>query len=93
MKFQELPKWAPIINSLRVSFGCDIYITGSNARMFSGEHLTYLSGRYVEIKIYPLSFKEFIEFRNYKSQDITKSFNEYLKVGSFPAVVLRKMNS
>ncbi|MGI6594442.1 MAG: ATP-binding protein [Christensenellales bacterium] len=87
-EIQELPKWAPIINSLRVSFGCDIYITGSNARMFSGEHLTYLSGRYVEIKIYPLSFKEFIEFRNYKSQDITKSFNEYLKVGSFPAVAL-----
>lgn len=87
-EIQELEEWAKAINSIRVSFHCDIYVTGSNSTMFSGEHLTYLSGRYVEIKIYPLSYKEFIQFRNYNLNDAEKYFNEYLRVGSFPAVGL-----
>jgi predicted AAA+ superfamily ATPase len=85
---QEIVEWAKVINSLRVSFNADIYVTGSNARMFSGEHLTYLSGRYIEIKVLPLSFKEFIDFKNYEDGDIEKYFNEYLRIGSFPAVSL-----
>ncbi len=85
---QELENWAKVINSLRVSFDADIYVTGSNSRMFLGEHLTYLSGRYVEIKIFPLSFKEFLQFKSYKDNDIEEHFNEYLRVGSFPAVSL-----
>ncbi|QEN05442.1 ATP-binding protein [Thiospirochaeta perfilievii] len=85
---QEISNWAKVINSLRVSFNADIYVTGSNSRMFSGEHLTYLSGRYIEIKVLPLSFKEFLEFRSYSEENAQKHFNEYLLVGSFPAVSL-----
>ena len=85
---QELSEWAKVINSLRVSFNADIYVTGSNARMFSGEHLTYLSGRYIEVKVLPLSFKEFLDFKGYEEQMAEDYFNEYLRIGSFPAVSL-----
>jgi len=85
---QELSEWAKVINSLRVSFNADIYVTGSNSRMFSGEHLTYLSGRYIEIKILPLSFKEFLDFKSYDEKNAEEHLNEYLLVGSFPAVSL-----
>ncbi len=56
--------------------------------MFVGEHLTYLSGRYVEIKVLPLSFKEFLKFKGYRSKRAEDYFNEYLRLGSFPAVSL-----
>ena len=85
---QELSEWAKVINSLRVSFNADIYVTGSNSRMFSGEHLTYISGRYIEIKVLPLSFKEFLDFKGYEEKMAEDYFNEYLRIGSFPAVSL-----
>lgn len=85
---QEISEWAKVINSLRVSFNADIYVTGSNSRMFSGEHLTYLSGRYIEIKVLPLSFKEFLDFKGYEEKMAEDYFNEYLRIGSFPAVSL-----
>lgn len=85
---QELSEWAKVINSLRASFNAEIYVTGSNARMFSGEHLTYLSGRYIEIKVLPLSFKEFLDFKGYEEKMAEDYFNEYLRIGSFPAVSL-----
>lgn len=85
-EIQELLEWARVINSIRVSFNIDIYVTGSNSRVFAGEHLTYLSGRYVEIKMFPLSFGEFKKFRGVA--DNSTAFNEYLRVGSFPAVSL-----
>ena len=85
---EELPEWAKVINSLRASFNADIYVTGSNSRMFLGEHLTYMSGRYIEIKILPLSFKEFLEFKSYNEEKAEEHFNEYLRIGSFPAVSL-----
>lgn len=53
---QNIPQWQKAINSFRVDLDCDIYITGSNAFLLSSELSTYLSGRYVEIKMYPLSF-------------------------------------
>ena len=87
---QEVEDWAKVINSLRVCLKADIYVTGSNSRMFLGEHLTYLSGRYVELKVYPLSFKEFLFFKSYKKLNIEEAFNEYLRIGSFPAVSLTK---
>jgi len=87
---QEIEEWAKVINSLRVSFNVDIYVTGSNSRMFAGEHLIYLSGRYIELKVFPLSFKEFLEFRGYDTHEVEKHFNEYLRIGSFPAVSLAK---
>ena len=85
---QELHEWAKVINSLRVSFPLDIYVTGSNSRIFSGEYLTYISGRYVEIKVFPLSFMEFMQFRNLRLEEKEPAFNEYLRIGSFPATAL-----
>lgn len=62
---QRVPNWEDTINSFRVDFNCDIYITGSNAYMLSSEYSTYLSGRCVEIKMLPLSFREFLYFHDF----------------------------
>ena len=62
---QKVPGWENAVNSFRVDFDCDIYITGSNAYLLSSELSTYLSGRYVEIKVLPLSFREFLDFHGY----------------------------
>ena len=59
---QRVQGWENAVNSFRVDFDCDIYITGSNAYLLSSELSTYLSGRYVEIKVLPLSFREFVDF-------------------------------
>jgi len=64
-ELQRLEQWEDTVNSFRVDFDCDIYITGSNAYLLSSEYSTYLSGRYVEIKMLPLSFKEFVNFHGY----------------------------
>ena len=56
---QKVPGWENAVNSFRVDFDCDIYITGSNARLLAGDLATLLSGRYVEFHIYPLSFNEY----------------------------------
>lgn len=86
---QEMQEWAKVINSLRVSFNVDIYLTGSNATLFSGEYLTYLAGRYLEIKVYPLSFMEYIEFHDVgESENLPAQFASYLDNGSFPAAAL-----
>lgn len=85
-EIQELPEWARVVNSIRVTFNVDIYVTGSNSKVFAGEHLTYLSGRYVEIKMFPLSFGEFKKFRSLS--DNANAFNEYMRLGSFPAIAL-----
>ena len=62
---QKVPGWENAVNSFRVDFDCDIYITGSNAYLLSSELSTYLSGRYVKIKVLPLSFREFLDFHGY----------------------------
>lgn len=62
---QKVPEWENAVNSFRVDFDCDIYITGSNAYLLSSELSTYLSGRYVEINVLPLSFREFLDFHGY----------------------------
>lgn len=73
---QMIPAWQTAVNSFRVDFDCDIYITGSNAFLLSSELSTYLSGRYVEIKMLPLSFREFINFNNFKLQNYTTLIGE-----------------
>ena len=86
---QEIQEWAKVINSLKVTFNADIYVTGSNSSLFSGEYLTYLSGRYIEIKVYPLSFREFLEFKQYDTvNNLEQHYQEYIRSGSFPAVNL-----
>lgn len=72
MFFDELQRvsgWEEAVNSFRVDFDCDIYITGSNAYLLSSEYATYLSGRCVEIKILPLSFSEFIDFHGFEIKE------------------------
>lgn len=61
---QRIPNWEDAINSFRVDFNCDIYVTGSNAYLLSSEYSTYLAGRCVEIRMYPLSFREFLYFQD-----------------------------
>ena len=66
---QRITGWENAVNSFRVDFDCDIYITGSNAHLLSSELSTYLSGRYVEIKVLPLSFREFLDFHGYRVEE------------------------
>ena len=63
---QRIPKWEEAVNAFRVDLDCDIYITGSNAYLLSSEYATYLSGRCIEIKMLPLSFKEFLSFHDFE---------------------------
>lgn len=83
---QNVEKWEKAVNSINIDFNVDIYITGSNAYLLSSELATLLSGRYIEIKMFPLSFKEFLEFNNYDINNIEDKFNEYLKYGGLPAI-------
>ena len=71
-ELQRIDKWEETVNSFRVDFNCDIYITGSNAYLLSSEYSTYLSGRCVEIKMLPLSFSEFLYFHDFEVKE-TKS--------------------
>lgn len=81
---QQCKAFEKAVDSLFIKENVDVYITGSNAYMLSGELATLLSGRYVEISMLPLSFLEYLEFT--KAKDIKSSFNDYLKFGSFPYV-------
>lgn len=73
---QHVPGWENAINSFRVDLDCDIYVTGSNAYMLSSEYATYLSGRMVEIKMFPLSFAEFIKFYDFELRDTQSAFGD-----------------
>lgn len=85
-EIQEVAGWERCVNSLRIALDCDIYITGSNAKLLSGELATYLGGRYVEFVIYPFSFGEFLEL--YHTIDpgstIQQCFQKYLLAGGMP---------
>lgn len=91
-EIQKIDKWELAVNSLRLDNRTDIYITGSNAYMLSSQLSTYLSGRYVEIKMQPLSFKEYLDF--YKDSDISREtkFNNYLKYGGMPGLATFEFN-
>ena len=85
-EIQEVDGWEKCINSCRIDFDCDIYITGSNAKLLSGELATYLAGRYVEFVIYPFSFAEFFEMNLLKNPNVDKTtcFMQFLKTGGMP---------
>lgn len=85
-EIQEVDGWEKCINSCRIDFDCDIYITGSNAKLLSGELATYLAGRYVEFVIYPFSFAEFFEMNLIKNPNVDKAtcFMQFLKTGGMP---------
>lgn len=85
-EIQEVENWEKCINSFRVELDCDIYITGSNAKLLSGELATYLGGRYVEFVIYPFSFAEFSQMYNtiYPNTPEAQCFQKYLISGGMP---------
>ena len=85
-EIQEVHDWEKCINSLRIELDCDIYLTGSNAKLLSGELATYLAGRYVEFIIYPFSFAEFCELYNtvYPQTPTNECFKKYLHFGGMP---------
>lgn len=93
-EIQFVEGWQKVVNGLRVSYDCDITITGSNAKLLSGELATLLSGRYVEIPVYPFSFAEFLEVKGIErdSREVDLAYREYEKYGGFPGVVLSNEN-
>ncbi len=78
----EVEDWERMVNSLRAKEEIDVYITGSNSKLLSGELATYLTGRYVEVKVSPFSFREFREAR--EDEDLSAAFNAYLQFGGMP---------
>ena len=73
-EIQRVDAWEDAINAFRVDLNCDIYVTGSNAHLLSSEYSTYLSGRCVEIKMLPLSFREFLDFHGFTVQNTPSAF-------------------
>lgn len=85
-EIQEINEWEKAITSFFSEGDFDIYITGSNAHLLSSEIATLISGRYIEIPVFTLSFEEFLMFRGKKKKDITTEFSTYLWAGGFPAI-------
>lgn len=83
-EIQNVDGWEKSINACRVDWDCDIYITGSNSKLLSGELATLLTGRYFEIKMYPFSYREFLDYKNQSSSD--ELFDEYALYGGFPQI-------
>ena len=91
-EIQEVEDWERAVNSFMTDFDVDIYVTGSNSRMMSSEISTYLTGRYVQFRIFPLSFAEYLEFRRQYGEEgsLYNEFARYLRFGGFPAVHLKE---
>ena len=87
-EIQEVKEWQRLVNGLRVSYDSDIYMTGSNANLLSGELATYLAGRYIELHVYPLSFLEYKSFHENLGlkENLDDLFANYMKWGGFPAL-------
>ncbi len=83
---QEIDGWEKIANTLSEDYDTDIYITGSNSKLMSSEISTYLTGRYVLIPVYTLSFREYISFRNADPSAVRELFDEYVQYGGFPII-------
>ena len=92
-EIQVVKDWQKAIESFRLDFECDIYITGSNSHLLSGEFSTYLTGRFVEIKLLPLSFAEFLEFHELGNNlSLEDKFQKYLIFGGMPILAQYKMD-
>ena len=88
---QEIEGWERVVNSLASDYNVDLYVTGSNSRMMSSEISTYLTGRYVSFRIFPLSFEEYLTFRREYTEvkDVHTELADYIRLGGFPATHLR----
>ncbi|WP_130861063.1 ATP-binding protein [Bacilliculturomica massiliensis] len=91
-EIQEVESWEKVVNSLMTDYEVDIYVTGSNSRMMSSEISTYLTGRYISFRIYPLSFSEYMIFRKEYTEvlDPRTELTNYVRLGGFPAIHLQK---
>lgn len=86
-ELQTVEHWEKAIESFRIDFDVDIYITGSNAYLLSSEFSTLLAGRYIEIRVLPLSFKEFLTFYEFNPEiSIEEKFQKYLQLGGMPVL-------
>lgn len=85
---QEIDGWEKAVNSLLENADTDIYVTGSNSKLMSGEISTYLTGRYISIPVYTLSFAEYLDFRKSDSCSEKELLHRYLRLGGFPIVAL-----
>lgn len=85
---QEIEGWEKAVNSLLENSDTDIYVTGSNSKLMSSEISTYLTGRYVSIPVYTLSFAEFLDFKHGDRRSVKELLNEYIRMGGFPIVAL-----
>ena len=84
---QEIEGWEKAVNSLLEDFDTDIYVTGSNSRLLSSEISTYLSGRYISIPVYTLSFEEYLDFRRNSGLSERELLSQYMRKGGFPLIV------
>lgn len=88
-EIQEIDQWELAIRSLMVDIDCDLYVTGSNAHLLSSELATHLAGRYVELQLFTLSFKEYLNFNDIDINNkllIERSFDDFVKYGAFPGL-------
>ena len=85
-EIQEVKNFEKVVNSISVEYNVDIYITGSNSKLLSGELATLLTGRYYSLEVYPLSFKEIVESKNINKFDLDREFVVYLNNGGLPAI-------
>lgn len=85
---QEVEGWEKAVNSLLENADTDIYVTGSNSKLMSSEISTYLTGRYISIPVYTLSFAEYLVFKKSDSRSPKELLNDYLRLGGFPIVAL-----
>ena len=94
-EMQEISGWEKVVNSLSSDYDVDIYVTGSNSRMMSSEISTYLTGRYISFRIFPLSFKEYLIFKA-EYDEVGNPHSElanYIRLGGFPAAHLKKYSA
>lgn len=95
-ELQNVDGWERAVNSFLVDFDCDVYVTGSNAKLLSGEFATHIAGRYVEIRVYPLTFQEYLDFTAAESGKpaltTEQHFWNYLRYGGMPGIHMMNWN-
>lgn len=91
-ELQEVDGWEKTVNSLFEEKNVDIYVTGSNSKLLSSEISTYLTGRYVTIPVYTLSFKEYLTFKNNQNKPIKEQLQDYIRFGGFPLVAISNLD-
>ena len=85
-ELQEITGWEKVVNTLLEDYNTDIYVTGSNSKLMSSEISTYLTGRYITIHVYTLSFKEYLTFKKDSNKSNKEHFQDYIRYGGFPLV-------